>query len=76
MPNMSANKVAKNVVDIIDGYWRNEITYEKAKEKIKKIMSDPDMLIKIKRGENYTGVFNNIMGKRRIQEFENFLNQH
>lgn len=33
-------------------------------------MSDPDNRIKVKRGENYTGVFNNIMGKRRIEEFE------
>lgn len=75
MPNMTANKVAKLVVSIIDGYWRKEITYEKAKKRIEETMNNPDMLIKIKRGENYTGVFNSIMGKKRIQEFENFLNQ-
>lgn len=66
----TANKVAKEVKKIIDEFWSGRCTKDEAIKRIKKIMDDPDQRIKIMRGEKYTGVFENILGKKRIAEFE------
>lgn len=66
----NANKVAKKIKEIIDKYWKGQITEAEAREILLKIISDPDNRVRVKRGENYTGVFKNVMGKRRIEEFE------
>lgn len=66
----NANKVAKKIKGIIDSYWKGEISEKEATQILTQIMSDSDIRIRVKRGENYTGVFKNIMGKRRIEEFE------
>lgn len=70
---VNANKVAKQVRGIIDDYWVTKISADEAKSQLNAIMSNPDLRIKIKRGNNYTGVFENIMGKRRIEEFETLV---
>lgn len=67
---INANKVAKQVRDVIDNYWVAKISAAEAKTQLNSIMNNPELRIKIKRGNNYTGVFENIMGKRRIEEFE------
>ena len=66
----TANKVAKAVRDIIDCYWKGEIAENVARQQLGKIMSVSENRIKVRRGTEYTGVFINIMGKRRIVEFE------
>lgn len=71
----NANKVAKKMRDVIDSYWKGEIDEKQASEVISTIMSDSDNRIKVMRGENYTGVFKSIMGKRRIEEFESLYNK-
>lgn len=71
--HINANKVAKQVRDVIDNYWVAKISVTEAKTQLNSIMNNPELRIKIKRGNNYTGVFENIMGKRRIEEFENLL---
>lgn len=67
---LTANRVAKEVRKIIDEFWSGRCTRDEAKKMLKKIMDDPELRIKIKRGENYTSVFENILGKKRIAEFE------
>lgn len=66
----SANKVAKKFKEIIDSYWKEEISEEEASKLISRLMSDKDVKVRVKRSQQYTGVFQNIMGKRRIAEFE------
>ena len=69
----TANDVAKSVKAIIDAYWKNEINNSTARDKINSIMNISENRIKIMRGNNYTSVFTNIMGKKRIQEFESLI---
>lgn len=69
----NAATVAKEIKEIIDKYWRGQMAESEAKDGILKIISNPDNRIRVKRGENYTGVFKNIMGKRRIEEFESLI---
>ena len=68
--SLTANRVSKEVRKIIDDFWSGRCTRDEAKKKIEKIMDDPKLRIKIMRGENYTSVFENILGKKRIAEFE------
>ena len=69
----SANKVAKEVRDIIDDFWASRLTKSQAQEKLYVYMDDPDLHLKIQRAEEYTGVFKNVMGIRRLNEFKRLL---
>ena len=69
----SANKVAKDVKKIIDEFWSGKCEKEEATKRIKGILDDPERRIKVMRGENYTGVFENVLGKKRIAEFEELM---
>lgn len=70
----NANKVAKEVKNVIEAYWERKYDSEEAAFKLKEITDNPDNYKRIKRGDTYTGVFKNIMGERRISEFEKLLN--
>lgn len=76
METPNANKVAKSIKDIIDAYWAGTITKEEAQRKIASKMDSPNIRLKIMRGSEYTGVFCNILGKRRVETFEMLTGQH
>jgi uncharacterized protein (TIGR04540 family) len=70
----SANDAAKAVKTIIDEYWRQDITKEQARCSIKgNILANPKNRARIFRGENYTAVFENVLGKKRLAEFSSLL---
>lgn len=71
--NMTANKVAKAIKDIVDNFWKGKLQKSEAKKEIHYFWDDPELRVKICRGEDYTGVFKNIMGQRRIDTFEQLL---
>lgn len=71
----SANKVAREVRDIIDDFWANRLSKEQAQEKLHVYMDDPELHLKIQRAEEYTGVFKNVMGIRRLNEFKRLLSE-
>ena len=70
---MSANRVAKEIRGIIDDYWLGKLNIEQARESINRFMDDPEMHLKIQRGENFTGAFKSVMGKKRLEEFERVM---
>ena len=69
----NSNRVAKTVAGIIDDFWASKISRDDATNKLKEIVVNPDNRVKIKRGDEYTGVFKNIMGIRRINTFEQLV---
>lgn len=69
----NANKVAKEVRDIIDNYWLGRLSEDQTRKKLLMYMDDPDLHLKIQRAEEYTGVFKNVMGIRRLEEFKRLL---
>lgn len=70
---MTANRVAKEVRKIIDDYWLGKLTVEQAKRLIDEIMVDPELHLKVQRGEEFTSVFKSVMGVRRLKEFERII---
>ena len=66
----TANKVAKRIKEIIDYFWMGELGENEARQQIEEIMSNPENRIKVKRSTSYTSVFTNIMGKKRLADFE------
>jgi len=66
----TANSVAKKIKTIIDDYWKQEITKEDAKSRIQEILSNSSNRAKVFRGDKYIAVFENILGKRRLEEFQ------
>ena len=65
----TANSVAKAIKTIIDDYWKQEITKEDAKKRISEILINSENRARIFRGDKYIAVFENILGKRRLEEF-------
>lgn len=66
----NANSVAKSIKTIIDVYWKKDITKEDAIVRIQDIINNPDNRARIFRGDKYTAVFENVLGKRRLEEFQ------
>jgi uncharacterized protein (TIGR04540 family) len=70
----NANETAKAVKTIIDEYWCQNITKEQARQSIKgEILIIPENRARIFRGEKYTAVFENVLGKKRLAEFASIL---
>ena len=72
---ISANRLAKEVRDIVDAWSGKQLSTDEAKMRINTIMEDRAMHLKIMRGETYTGTFENVMGKKRLKEFEELLDK-
>lgn len=70
---MSANRVAKEIREIIDNYWLNKLTIEQARDGINRFMDDPKMHLQIQRGEVFTGAFKSVLGKKRLEEFNRIM---
>jgi uncharacterized protein (TIGR04540 family) len=70
----NASEAATAVKVVIDEYWRHDITREQARRFIKEnILAIPKNRARIFRGENYTAVFENILGKKRVAEFASMV---
>ena len=65
----NANSVAQAVKTIIDDFWRQDITRDEAIVLIRDILSNSDNRARVFRGDKYTAVFENVMGRRRLAEF-------
>jgi uncharacterized protein (TIGR04540 family) len=74
MEYKNANDVAKAVRDIIDNYWMKSISEENSIRLIEAIVAISKNRARIFRGKKYTAVFENILGKRRLEEFDRFYN--
>ena len=70
---MSANRVAKEIRKIIDDYWLGKLTIAQVRDGINHFMDDPQLHLKIQRGENFTGAFKSVMGKKRLEEFQRVM---
>lgn len=70
---MSANRIAKEIKSIIDDYWLGKLTIEEVRDGINRFMDDPKLHLKIQRGENFTGAFKSVMGKKRLEEFKQVM---
>lgn len=72
----NANEAAKAVKAVIDEYWRHDITKEQARRSIQEnILALPENRARIFRGENYTAVFENVLGKKRVAEFASIIDR-
>lgn len=70
---MTANRVAKEIRTIIDDYWLGKLTDWQAKKSISAFMVNPELHLKIQRGNEFTSVFKSVMGVRRLKEFERII---
>ena len=70
---MNANEVAKIVKEIIDDYWKNNISETEAQAQIRNVLSDSENRLKVFRGKEKTAVFNRVMGSKRIKTFEELI---
>lgn len=75
--NPSANQLAKEVRSIIDGWKGGKILIDEARKRVNTIMDDPDLHLKIIRGEmgtgTYTGTFKSVMRENRLKDFEELM---
>lgn len=70
----SANQLAKEVRSIVDAWKGGQISKEEAKKRVKTIMDDPILHLKIMRGETYTGTFKSVIReKKRLKDFEELI---
>lgn len=67
---ISAERVVSTIKEIIDEYWKGNMSEAEASQEIQRIMLDPKKRIKVKRAEQYTAVFKSRMGKKRLETFE------
>ena len=71
----TANHISHETKDIIDAYNNLTMSHDKALEKIKKILSNPDNYGRIKRHGKYRGEPVSILGKARIETLESLAHE-
>ena len=69
----SANKIAKDIRDVIDAYWADQISKDEARARISEYMNNPELRIKIMRRETYTGTFESVMRPKRLETFKELI---
>lgn len=73
-PFTRARDLAIFIRDIIDDNWTNKLSDEQARKTINEALSVPKNLLKVKRADEYTVVFQTVVGKRRMERFEKLMN--
>lgn len=70
---MNANEVARSIKEIIDDYWKNDISETEAQAQIRNVLSDGENRLKVFRGREKTSVFTRVMGTKRLTTFEKLV---
>lgn len=61
------------VKDIIDKYWRKDLSQQAASQKLKTLFAEPENRALVFRGDDYSSAFKSKLGKRRFADFEKLL---
>jgi uncharacterized protein (TIGR04540 family) len=65
----NANDTAKAIKRIIDSFWKQDITKEQAASYVNDILKISENRSRVFRGDKFTAVFENTLGKRRLVDF-------